>query len=134
MGENPGGYCHIWAKQVCATVKGIYKSERLGLEQGIIFQETDELVEDFIQTRDNLWYNVLFWLDCASDLSSFWKTATLGQGEFGEFTLVQGSKIQLNQLQYRLRVTGSQWHIPTKKFLKYPPGPHIMSSNDRIIN
>ena len=52
MGENPGGYCHIWAKQVCATVKGIYKSERLGLEQGIIFQETDELVEDFIQTRD----------------------------------------------------------------------------------
>ena len=30
----------------------VYKSERLGLEQGIIFQETDQLVEDFIQTRD----------------------------------------------------------------------------------
>ena len=26
----------------------IYKSESLGLEQGIIFQETDQLVEDFI--------------------------------------------------------------------------------------
>ena len=25
-----------------------------------------------------LWYKVLFWLDCASDPSSFWKTATLG--------------------------------------------------------
>ena len=25
----------------------VYKSERLGLEQGIIFQETDQLVEDF---------------------------------------------------------------------------------------
>ena len=25
-----------------------YKSESLGLEQGIIFQETDQLVEDFI--------------------------------------------------------------------------------------
>ena len=25
-----------------------YKSEILGLEQGIIFQETDQLVEDFI--------------------------------------------------------------------------------------
>ena len=29
------------------------------------------------------------------------ETTTLGQGEFGEFTLVQGSKIQLNQLWYR---------------------------------
>ena len=26
---------------------GVYKSESLGLEQGIIFQETDQLVEDF---------------------------------------------------------------------------------------
>ena len=26
---------------------------------------------------------VLFWLDFASDLSSFWKTATLGQGDVG---------------------------------------------------
>ena len=55
-------------------------------------------------------------------LSSFWKTATLGQGGFGEFTLVQGSKLQLNQLWYRLRVPRSQRHIPTQKFLKYPPG------------
>ena len=30
----------------------VYISEHLGLEQGIIFQETDQLVEDFIQTRD----------------------------------------------------------------------------------
>ena len=95
--KHPGGggeHCHIWAKQVCAAVKGMV------LEQGIIFQETDQMVEDFIQTRD---------------------TATLGQGGFGEFTLVQGSKIQLNQLWYRLRVPGSQRHIPTQKFLKYPP-------------
>ena len=26
---------------------GVYKSENLGLEEGIIFQETDQLVEDF---------------------------------------------------------------------------------------
>ena len=25
---------------------GVYKSERLGLEQGVFFQETDQLVED----------------------------------------------------------------------------------------
>ena len=67
---------------------------------GIIFQVTDQLVEDFIQTRE---------------------AATLGQEGFGEFTLVQGSKIQLNQLWYRLRVPGSQRHIHTQKFLKYPP-------------
>ena len=35
-------------------------------------------------------------MDCASDLSSFWKTATLGWGGFGEFSLVQGSKIHFN--------------------------------------
>ena len=79
----------------------VYKSEHLGLEQGIISQETDQLAEDFIQTRE---------------------TATLGQGGLGKFTLVQGSKIQLNQLCYRLRVPGSQRHIPTQKFLKYPLG------------
>ena len=66
---------------------------------------------------------VLFWLNCASDLSSFWKTATQRYGGFGEFTLVQGSKIQLNQLWYRLRVPVSQPQIPTQKFLKYPPPP-----------
>ena len=51
--------------------------------------------------------SVLFWLDCTSDLSSSWKTATLGQGRFGEFSLVQGWKILLNQLWYRPRVPGS---------------------------
>ena len=59
--------------------------------------------------------------------SSFWKTATLGQGGFGEFTLVKGSKIQLNQLWYRLRVPVSQRHISTQKFLKYPPPPRAFS-------
>ena len=65
--------------------------------------------------------SVLFWLGCASDLSSFWKTATLGQeqGGFGEFSLVQGSKIHLNQLWYRLQGPGSQWHISPKN----SPGP-----------
>ena len=34
------------------------------------------MIEDFIQTRD---CGIRFcWLDCASDLSSLWKTATLG--------------------------------------------------------
>ena len=52
-----------------------------------------------------------------------WLPKSLGQGGFGEFSLVQGSKIQLNQLWYRLRVPGSQRHIPTQNFLKCPPGP-----------
>ena len=49
-------------------------------------------------------------------------------GGIWEFTLVQGSKIQLNQLWYRLRVPGSQRHIPTQKFLKYPPPPGTQTS------
>ena len=69
--------------------------------------------------------SVLFWLDYASDLSSFWKTATLGQGGFWEFSLAQGSKILLRQLRYKPRIPVSQPHIPTQKFLKQPPGfPH----------
>ena len=32
--------------------------------------------------------SVVLMLDYASDLSSFWKTATPGLEEFGEFTLV----------------------------------------------
>ena len=31
---------------------GYINQERLGLKQGIIIQKTDQLVEDFIQTRD----------------------------------------------------------------------------------
>ena len=69
--------------------------------------------------------SVLFWLDYASDLGSFWKTATLGQGwgrgRNWEFSLVQGSKILLSQLRYKLRIPGSQPDISTQKFLKQPP-------------
>ena len=57
--------CEEYGFQAVYSRIGVYKSEHLGLEQGIIFQETDQLVEDFIQTRE---------------------TATIGQGGFGEFT------------------------------------------------
>ena len=30
----------------------VYKSERLGLEEAIIFHETEQLVEDFIETKE----------------------------------------------------------------------------------
>ena len=47
---------YTWAVQVCATMKDmvfkqlrdkVHKSGSLGLEQGIIFQETDQLVDNF---------------------------------------------------------------------------------------
>ena len=46
--DMPGeGYCHIWAWFSSSLLwDRVYKSESLGLEQGIIFQETDRLVED----------------------------------------------------------------------------------------
>ena len=48
---------------MCRPVKGmvfkqftlayrVYKSERLGLEEAIIFHETEQLVEDFIETKE----------------------------------------------------------------------------------
>ena len=107
-GLYPGGYCHIWAIQVCAAVKGmVFKQFTLG--QG------DQSV--WVQNRVSFLRKLIGWLKVLSRLGKQ-QTATLGQGGFGEFTLVQGSKIQLNQLWYRLRVPGSQWHIPTQKFLK----------------
>ena len=36
----------------------VYKSERLGLEQSTIFHETDQLVEDFIWTKELLLKNI----------------------------------------------------------------------------
>ena len=53
----------------------------------VIFQETDQLIEDFSLTSGNRKLklkninkikSVLFWLDCASDVRTFWKTATIG--------------------------------------------------------
>ena len=37
------GFQAVYSRTCC-----VYKSESLGLEYGIIFQETDQLVEDFI--------------------------------------------------------------------------------------
>ena len=52
-----------------------------------------------------------------------WLPKSLGQGGFGEFSLVWGRKIQLNQLCYRLRVSGSQRHIPLKASSSVARGP-----------
>ena len=76
---------------------------------------------------------LISWLKNFSDLGSFWKTAALGQGGFGEFTLVQDSKLQLSQLCYRLRVPGSKRRIPTQKFLKYPPPPGTQRQHRTIF-
>ena len=40
--------CEGYGFQALYSRIAVYKSEHLGLEEGIIFQETDQLVEDFI--------------------------------------------------------------------------------------
>ena len=47
---GPYTYVPLWRVWFSSSLlwDRLYKSERLGLEEGIIFQETDELVEDFI--------------------------------------------------------------------------------------
>ena len=101
----------------------VYKSERLGLEQGIIFQETDQLVEDSIQTRD---CGIRFCFGQTVLVTSVVSRKQLLQnrGDLWSLLSVQSSKIQLNQHWYSLRVLGSQRHIPTQKFLKYSPPLH----------
>ena len=137
-----GGYRHIWAIQVCAAV---FKQFTLGqgINQRVWVQNIGyhfpfkliDWLKILVQTRlgkpgiatqeYKKIKSVLFWLDCANNLSCFWKTATLGQGGIRQFSVVQGSKIHLNQFCYRLRVPGSQRHIPTQKVLKYPPGANL---------
>ena len=43
-----GGGTAIYGLSSSLLQDRVYKSEHLGLEQGIIFQESDQLVEDFI--------------------------------------------------------------------------------------
>ena len=57
-GACPGGYCNIWADIGMCRCElrvwfsssllwdRVYKSDSLGLEYGIIFRQTDQLVED----------------------------------------------------------------------------------------
>ena len=63
--------------------------------------------------------SVLFWLNFAGDLSSFWKTATEDRGGWGG----EGGEVGQLWYRYRLRVPRSQKHIPTQTILKYPH-PH----------
>ena len=51
----------------------------------------------------------------------FWKIETLG--EIWEFCLVWANKIQPNKVWCRLRVAGSQDHIPTQTFWSTSPPP-----------
>ena len=51
----PGeGYCYIWVWFSSSLLwDRVYKSESWGLEQGIIFKETDQLVEDLSLDQGN---------------------------------------------------------------------------------
>ena len=51
----PGeGHCYIWVWFSSSLLwDRVYKSESWGLEQGIIFQETDQLVEDLSLDQGN---------------------------------------------------------------------------------
>ena len=138
----------LWVTQVCAAVKvwfsssvlwdRVYKSQNVGLEQGIFFQETDQLVEDFSLDQGNrelplknMKKSTRFcfgWTVFVTSIVSgkqLLQDKGVGGWGFWQFRLVQGSKIHLNELWYRLRVPGSQRHITTQKFLKYPPSDYI---------
>ena len=84
------GMCRCEGYGFHAAYTGIrYINQRVWVQNRISFSRKlinwlkKELPLKNIKTK-----SVLVWLDYASDLSSFWKTATLGKGGFGEFSLV----------------------------------------------
>ena len=78
----------------------------------------------WVQNRVSFFRKLIGWLRILSRLGTVVQTV-LVNGGFGELTLAQGGKIQLNQLWYRSSVPGSQRHIPTQKFPEYPPPPAL---------
>ena len=126
-------YCHIRAIQVCryegygfqAVYSGIgYINQRVWVQNRVSFsRKLINWLKILVQTRETG--------NCHSKIykisnrfcfgSSFWKSATLGQAGFREFNLVQGSKMQLNQLWYRLRVQGPSGTCPPQNSLIPPP-------------
>ena len=87
----------VWFSS-CLFWDRVYKLESLGREEGIIFQETDQLVGDFSLDQGNRELPL-------KNMRKKIKSATL------------------NLRNYRLRVPGSRRHIPHPKVLKYPPPP-----------
>ena len=111
-----GGDCHIWAIQVCAAGNGLV-SQVVYSSIGFINQNI------WVQNRVSFFRKLIGWLKILSTLG---KQLLQDRGNLG--SLLQYSKIQLNQFWYRLRVPGSQRHIPTQKFLKYPPPPAVVKA------
>ena len=98
-GLYPGGYCHIWAIQVCAAVKGmVFKQFTLG--QG------DQSV--WVQNRVSFLRKLISWLKIYLDqgnsysrIKGIWGVySSIGQQNLAELALVKN----------------------TQKFLKYPAG------------
>ena len=92
---------------------GMCRCEGYGIQAVYINQNV------WVQNRVSFFRKLISWLKILSRLG---KQLPQDRGNLGKKKKL---KIQLNQLWYRLRVTGSQGHIPTQKFLKYalPPPP-----------
>ena len=91
----PGGYCHIWATQVCATVKGMVLKQYSGIgyiDQGVWVQNRvscfRELIEDFSLDQGNQELPLIIKKSSKSKFMQLSLKATLGQRGFGEFNLV----------------------------------------------
>ena len=99
-----------------------------------VFQETDELVEDFSLDQGNRELRLknikksnrfcFGWTVLVTSVVSG-KQLLQDRGDFGSLVQYSPSKILLNQLRYELRIPESQPYNLTQKFLKQLPGfPH----------
>ena len=76
----------------------------------------------WVQNRVSFFRKLISQLKIFSDLCSIWKMLLLqDRGDLGSYSSIgQQNSAQLLAL---VQVKGSQWQIPTQKFLKYSPAP-----------
>ena len=84
------GMCRCEGYGFHAVYTGIgYINQRVWVQNRVSFsRKLINWLKKELQLTNIKTKSVLVWLDYASDLSSFWKTATLGKGGFGKFSLV----------------------------------------------
>ena len=95
---------------------------RIGyINQSVWVQNRVSFFRKLISWLKILRYKVLFWLDCASDLSTFWKTATLGQGGIQG---VQSSTGQQNSADLALVYKDKGSRVPAVRL--HPKIPKVL--------
>ena len=114
----------------------VYKSESLSLEQGIVSSKLINWLKILVQSREPGIATQIYLKKSNRQVQMYATQLKIkairglgGGGRFGEFNLVQGSRIQLNQLWYGLSgFLGLSGTSPPKKSRRTPLGINTVQS------